>query len=231
VLPFLLAWLLGRDPQGLERRARGVCAAIAGAALVITPWLIRNYAVFHQFVPIRSAFGLSLYWGNHPPRLSKVLPHPNSQPPEMNKLRSQGEMLYMASYQEEAVSFISQHKFAFVQATTRRLAVWWIGASWGGRLHWFRLHRLVFYPLLSAFTFSGLALALRSRNGKTLPFLIALLFYPVVYYVTEVSNPYRFRLPIEPVMVVLSAVSAAWMIRKLADRWSGWLMTAAEFKN
>jgi hypothetical protein len=166
VLPILLAWLLSRDTRGLGRRARGVCAAIVTAAIAITPWLIRNYAVFHQFVPIRSAFGLSLYWGNHPPRLSKVLPHPNSQPPEMNKLRSQGEMSYMASYEKEAVSFISQHKLAFAQATARRLAVWWIGQSWGGRLHWFRLHRLAFYPLISAFTFSGLALALRSRKAR-----------------------------------------------------------------
>lgn len=221
VLPFLLAWLLSRDQRGVERRARGICAAIVTALLLITPWLIRNYATFHQFVPIRSGFGLALYWGNHPPRTSRVLPHPNSQATEMNKLRSQGEMSYMAAYQEEAISFISQHRFAFVQATARRLATWWIGPSWGGRLHWFNLHRLAFYPLLSAFAFSGLALALRSRNSKALPFLIALLFYPLVYYLTEVSNPYRFRLPIEPVMVVLGAVSTTCMMRKLAGRWRG----------
>jgi hypothetical protein len=35
----------------------------------------------------------------------------------------------------------------------------------------------------------------------------------------------------EPVMVVLSAVSAAWMLRKLAGGWSGRPMTSAGFKN
>jgi len=30
----------------------------------MAPWFVRDYRTFHQFIPIRSGFGLELYIGN-----------------------------------------------------------------------------------------------------------------------------------------------------------------------
>ena len=43
--------------------------AVAGAVLffaVIAPWCIRDYRVFHKFVPIRGNFGVEFHLGNTP---------------------------------------------------------------------------------------------------------------------------------------------------------------------
>lgn len=49
------------------RARRGLCLAALlalGAALVITPWTVRNYAVFNAFVPIGTISGRSPPLGN-----------------------------------------------------------------------------------------------------------------------------------------------------------------------
>jgi 4-amino-4-deoxy-L-arabinose transferase-like glycosyltransferase len=38
---------------------------VAGTALVVSPWTIRNYCLFHKLVPISANFGHSLFVGNH----------------------------------------------------------------------------------------------------------------------------------------------------------------------
>jgi len=45
---------LDASDDGSSARALGAMA----------PWLVRNYETFHQFIPIRSGFGLELYIGN-----------------------------------------------------------------------------------------------------------------------------------------------------------------------
>src|SRR3990172_2408941 len=61
VLPVLALWAMWP-----LRKQRGQAARLTLAATVIfvagiAPWTIRNYAVFHQFIPLRSNFGLELW--------------------------------------------------------------------------------------------------------------------------------------------------------------------------
>jgi len=50
------------------RRRTGVCllAAACGAVAVVTPWTIRNYEVFHAFVPIATEGGVNFYMVTQP---------------------------------------------------------------------------------------------------------------------------------------------------------------------
>jgi 4-amino-4-deoxy-L-arabinose transferase-like glycosyltransferase len=59
----LLVWLFQR--VGLVRSL--VSAALVSLALCLTiaPWTIRNYRVFHQFVPVSTNAGIGFWWGNN----------------------------------------------------------------------------------------------------------------------------------------------------------------------
>ena len=71
LLPFLLGWAVYRAWWKSEPRSTGRAwllqpsAALAIAILCCVPWTIRNYAMFHRFVPLRSNFPLELYIGNN----------------------------------------------------------------------------------------------------------------------------------------------------------------------
>jgi 4-amino-4-deoxy-L-arabinose transferase-like glycosyltransferase len=63
-LPFLLLWLLWQ--------ARGrirwfyLALPLLVIALLIAPWTVRNYLVFHRFVLLNTNAGFAFFWANHP---------------------------------------------------------------------------------------------------------------------------------------------------------------------
>jgi len=63
VVPLLGLWTCCALAEEAELDAPMTAAAL-GALAAMRPWLVRNYETFHQFIPIRSGFGLELYIGN-----------------------------------------------------------------------------------------------------------------------------------------------------------------------
>ena len=94
LLPLCLAWAVWRSPTSLRRA--GLSAAIV--LLCCVPWTIRNYRVFHTFVPLRSVLGLQLWVGNNAD--AKVVwlgeQHPIHETAEREKYVAMGEIAYMA---------------------------------------------------------------------------------------------------------------------------------------
>ena len=60
VLPLSLLWLLYRLPEP-ARQIRGMILCGAVAALVMSPWLVRNYEVFGKFVFVRDNLPLEMH--------------------------------------------------------------------------------------------------------------------------------------------------------------------------
>ena len=60
-------------------------AAILAVIVVLSPWIARNYETFHQFIPVRSGFGLELYIGNngYSTRWVNSALHPNHSDAEL----------------------------------------------------------------------------------------------------------------------------------------------------
>jgi hypothetical protein len=59
-LPFAALWLAWRRAGGARRAAM----LLAAAVLVVLPWTIRNWVVFHAFVPVSTSGALNLWQGN-----------------------------------------------------------------------------------------------------------------------------------------------------------------------
>jgi 4-amino-4-deoxy-L-arabinose transferase-like glycosyltransferase len=65
-LPMLLPWAMSQWGWRASLSYRVVALAAAGAALVILPWTLRNYFVFHAVVPVQSNGGMVFWAGNNP---------------------------------------------------------------------------------------------------------------------------------------------------------------------
>jgi 4-amino-4-deoxy-L-arabinose transferase-like glycosyltransferase len=59
-VPLAALWLAGRRPGGARRAAW----LLAVSALVVLPWTLRNWRVFHAFVPVSTSGALNLWQGN-----------------------------------------------------------------------------------------------------------------------------------------------------------------------
>lgn len=218
VLPALSLWACYR----LYRRGKRtfVPALVSALAFIafVSPWFIRNYHVFHQFIPFRDTMGLELTVGNsgdsfhwHP---RDVGPWHNEA--EWTEFKNVGEVNYMADKKRQAKEFIENHPAWFVRQTFRRILYIWTG-FWSFDPRYLAEEPLdppnvAFCTVLTALALLGLWSAFRKDSAMAMPYALVLLFFPLVYYVTHSEVFYRRQ--IDPQFVVLAAYALAMRTHK-----------------
>ena len=213
VVPFLGLWTLYRRYRlELPWKAPMLAAAVAAVA-VMSPWLVRNYELFHRFIPVRSGFGLELYIGNngYSTRWVNSALHPNHSDAELSEYEHVGEMAYMDHKLQQGKDFIRSHPRWFVWMTFRRIVYMWTG-YWSFERAYLKDEPLDPPNILVDTTMSilgllGLRRVFRIEPSLGMRFAIVLLFFPLTYYVTH-PETYYFR-PVDPLIVVLAAVAVA----------------------
>ena len=223
VLPFLVIWFAWEKSKSASPwfRQVGLVTVIVFAACV--PWTIRNYRVFHQFVPLRSNFGLELWLGNNPnvPDTWAGELHPNDYAPEREKFQRLGEIAYMKQKQSEAVSFMKSHPFDTARFMWRRFVDTWTG-NWDpiqdiwANASWYERTLLLSNIGMSVLGLVGLLVLSRLKNPFAVPLALFPLIFPIIYYVTHPSR--RYRHPIDPVMITAAAFAITYPFRRYAER-------------
>ena len=187
----------------------GVVASLAFLA-VCAPWQIRNHRVMHADFFVRDGFWLEFYAGNNGDthESNSAFAHPASNPVEMDRYRHEGEIRYMAEKRALSVHFVKQHPGFFALATVRRVLRFWTG-YWSFdpaylKYEPFDLPNVPFCCVLSFFTFRGMRRWWRKDRQAALPYLVALMVFPLPYYLTHSSMDYRQ--PLEPVVILLVTI-------------------------
>jgi len=186
---------------------RYMSLTIGVAALCVTPWLVRNYLVFHRLVFIRDDFGVELRVGNQPGQDGRWDGdvHPSSSDYELSRVVKLGEVGYAQVAGQEALYTIRSHPGNFLHSTILRVGYWWIGNPMTSH----RLGKLGFVKhlpqlIFAVLAFYGIGRALRHRNANALLFVAVLLFYPLIFYITHTFGGFFYQYPIHPEMLALA---------------------------
>jgi len=213
LFPFLAGWLVYRARQ--EKREWLINAAVAVAIIVLccVPWTIRNYHVFHQFVPLRSVLGLQLWLGNNDQTqdIFRGDLHPIYNSAEREKYISMGEIAYMQQKKQEAIAYMLSHPAREAHLVTyRAISIWSGGTPYP--LEDFlgtpslRFRGVLAFNLVAALgALCGIIILFRERSQFAVPLAAFPLIYPWAYYLT-LALP-RYRLPIDPIVILLLAIS------------------------
>jgi 4-amino-4-deoxy-L-arabinose transferase-like glycosyltransferase len=208
VLPFLLAWMSYRLIRQGANWVRPVGVALLALMVSVCPWFIRNYRVFHQFVPFRDTMGMELLIGNNGDtshwRPAEIGPWHNIE--DWEQFKQLGELAYMARDQRRAIAFITTHPGSFLLTTVRRIVYLWTG-FWSFNPRYLAeepldVPNIFFSTALTLLTFLGLWRAFRDHAIEAALYTAVLVSFPLVYYVTHVEVYYRRQ--IDPMMVVLA---------------------------
>lgn len=213
LLPFLLWWAWRGAPAKRPRPAgkSAPLVALGIALLCCVPWTVRNYAVFHSFVPLRSILGLQLWVGNNPD--ARVIwlgeHHPIHDSAERRHYVEIGEIAYMREKEHAALGYMLTHPRHEAELIAGRFVAFWAGGTpspvadfWKSRSTWFR-YVLIFNLAISLGALAGLVRLARERSVYFLPVAVFPLIFPWAYYLT-LSLP-RYRHPIDPVLVLLTS--------------------------
>ena len=213
VLPLLGIYTLYRRFR-LSRpwKAQTVAVALAGMA-GLSPWLIRNYELFHRFIPVRSGFGLELYIGNNGYSqhwVNRTL-HPNHSDAELSEYERDGEIAYMDHKLHQAKDYIRSHPAWFAWMTMRRIIYLWTG-YWSFDPAYLKDEPLdppnIFVnTTMTLLGLWGLRRVFQRDPALGVRFAIVLLLFTLTNYISH-TETYYFR-PVDPLIVVLAAVAVA----------------------
>jgi 4-amino-4-deoxy-L-arabinose transferase-like glycosyltransferase len=237
VLPFVALWALWPTRKQLRLAFKLASAAGLVFALGVVPWTVRNYTVFHQFIPLRSNFGLELWLGNNPSVPDSWTPwlHPTNDQTEAIKYVRMTEVPYMAEKEREALAFIRSHPVDTARFILHRFADHWLGVSdtpadFWPTAPWYLRIVLINNCMFALLAWTGALLACRTRNPAAYPLGMVMLIFPVAFYLTHTSL--RYRLPMEPIMQVLAAFAVVYVVSHSARRSAvGAEVTAEELGN
>lgn len=224
--PVAWAWL-ARGARTRRAALRGALVFSLAAFAVCLPWMLRNRRVLGTFA-LRPNLGVELRIGNHDEASGHPVPfkyHPSGVAEELALYRELGEVGYGEENMQRALDWIRGHPAAFLALTLKRVQLFWVGnpptldtrregdiepgGDWNSWLKW-----LAFLSsgLLGA---AGLLVA-RGRPGARPLLASSLVLFGGPYYVTHVSERYRF--PIDPLLILLCACFLVWAAARVRAR-------------
>jgi hypothetical protein len=223
LFPFLVGWAVWESRRASAPWSKFAAATLLVFAIGLVPWTVHNYRVFGKIIVLRSNFGLELWLGNNPnvPDTWSPWLHPNDNLEEAAKYKSMGELAYMAEKQHEAFVFMRTHPADTLNFMYRRFVENWLAITdsptdfWGNTPLYIRAF-FILNVLLSLSTLMGVMFAYRFRHPQAFPYAMVPLIFPLIFYLTHSSLRYRF--PMDPIMMILSAYGVACLISLLRGR-------------
>ncbi len=217
-IPFLMAlacWKLRKNGKPWLLSGSVACLSLAAA---LSPWMIRNALVFHQFIPMRDSMGLELWMGNngYSERWTSDQLHPLHDPAELADYNRMGELAYMHHKQRQAENFIEHHPQWYVWMSIRRAVYLWTGYWSFDRTYLAMeptdIENIPFATSLTVLALVGLILAWREKPFEAARYGGVLFLFPIIYYFSH-PEPYHMR-PLDPLMLVLGCSAlVAWRER------------------
>ena len=170
---------------------------------IMSPWLVRNYLVFHKPVFIRDNFGMEMAVSNNPCASSSfevnihsgcyALEHPNDNYGEAYRVRELGEVEYNRVRLHEATKWIKANPRAFAVLSVERFRAFWLPP-----LSTDPATGVLLRPwIIDIFTLASVAgLLVMWRNERFSAYVLGLwlLFFPLMYCFFQSGA--RFRFPI-----------------------------------
>ena len=192
----------------------------------VTPWLIRNYVVFHRLIPIRTSFGYNLWLGNRPGFPGILDPTRSYEGIEFRRI-TEDERRLLAGMDDatrdqylfrKAIQYILDDPKAFLKRTLYRIyAYWWISEKFPrGKASSLIVLRKLTLALLYLFGFLGFLASVRQKKIHLL-FLLLFLTFTAVYGVTQ-SSLSRNHLPLELPILIYGAFALVWVWQKMRRR-------------
>ncbi|MBI2045849.1 MAG: glycosyltransferase family 39 protein [Parcubacteria group bacterium] len=186
--------------------------------LVFTPWTVRNYRMYHTFIPTNLAFGYDLLAGNHPGASGELEPYEGNEI-FMKEGRIEGNKLAL----KESLGFIFSRPIEFLEITFKRISIYFSFARPTG--FWFHLEGMskaltltlsaVYSAILFIFGFWGIyrmkeLSADEKERAKMLLWMLVMMPIAIIGIIVET----RYRFLVYPFFAIFASYG-------LFDLWRG----------
>ncbi len=227
ILPILLwAILVMKSYPDKKQWRKELCVFVMFFVLTILPWTLRNYFLFHSFVPISTNGGFNFYIGNNPQATGEYnseaaakLKWPfhlgNETPEELLKL----EIEEPKTGYKKGINFIIKNPDQFFQLALKKFVFLWRPPTYKLNIREnfnetiFRILWLINYLVLLIFALPGIWISIKKFGREWILFLMILFSVTGLHMLMYSAT--RYRLPWIPFLMIFaaSAMDSAWTHR------------------
>jgi 4-amino-4-deoxy-L-arabinose transferase-like glycosyltransferase len=211
--PFWAIWVFIVLAPRWRRALSVVCVTAAVCTAVILPWTVRNYRLFGRLIPISLQAGHSMYEANNP-YTEYALERVERGETWLNDPRYGGPLTGLSQLEVEdkgrelALAFMRGNPGLSIEFAWRRLCVFW------GSYNSFA-HRAFWYFVGPLFAIGFLLVwKARFREWREL-FIPSFLILQTMSLVALFPSMPRYRVPIEPFVLVFAAYTITRMVQPL----------------
>jgi hypothetical protein len=218
------AFLIGISQGDRIKIIQKLVVTLLIGLLVLLPWTIRNYLVFQQIVLLKTSFDLNFWLGNNPHATGFLYtasgePMQNTLPAStLEYLSSLNEAERYAVLRYEALQWIAANPLQFLKLTMMRIVYLWVISPTYlitdqniVEPRYFYMFRSIIQIVLLLLAFLGSVLVYR----KYRQFFVLSVWWIVAFtapYAISVAGNTRYRLPVEPILLVLAGVCVSKLI-------------------
>lgn len=229
---FFLAYLLIFERARVRPLAalRNIALMGVAMALVMSPWVIRNYEVSGKFVPTASVFGVAAFTGSHicknlawDKRMQAIdteAAHILTDRAKAEGYHFKGDYYRYFYSVDEELDFNSRiwkevrdeyinSPLLFVNCATQNVfKFWFAGKSWTAT----GLNVILQLPYI-ALAVAGAVMAYRKGDGRDVgPLVLIILYYMAVHVAVHAQA--RYSVPVIPLVSILAALPLAALLRR-----------------
>jgi 4-amino-4-deoxy-L-arabinose transferase-like glycosyltransferase len=211
--PFLLFWLF------MELKARGIrwwyfALPVVIIFLVISPWTLRNYLAYREFLLLNSNAGYALYASNNP-NLGTDWRDELVVVPVPEELAGQNEAQLDRALTQKGLEFIfadpNRYLWLTLNKTLEYVRFW--PSSDSSRIS--NLNRVLSFGLYLPFMILGVGLSV-SRWRNFLPLYLFMVIHTGIHLLSWPSP--RYRLPVDALLMVFAALTLIELAKQLKAR-------------
>jgi 4-amino-4-deoxy-L-arabinose transferase-like glycosyltransferase len=207
--PVLFVWLFWE----LKGRIRlwHVVVSLGMIVLLITPWTMRNYHVYRQFLPLNSNAGYALYASNHP-HLGTDWRNEDVVVPVPEELAGQNEAVINHALLRKGIGFVledpGRYLWLILDKALEYFQFW--PSSQSSSIS--NLARVLSFGLYMPFMLLGLLLSL-SHWRNYIPLYLFATVHTGIHLISWPSI--RYRLPVDAVLMLFAGLAVLTPVRRL----------------
>ncbi|KPJ65017.1 hypothetical protein AMJ44_11420 [candidate division WOR-1 bacterium DG_54_3] len=212
VIPFIMLYFLYNWKENFSKLIFKIAVLIFAILLTLLPWTIRNYYVHRVVVPIRTGLWPNLYLGNNPAATGTVYLKENGKVanrfekgltmhfwPMIEDLRSLNEIEQENYFKDRFLNYVKHNPAKFISLIFKKIYLfWWFNPYESSNISW----RVEYFLLLY---FASLGMLFSKIHKKQISLLLLIfLSFTLVYSITGPFFNWKYRLPIEPYLMILA---------------------------
>ena len=214
--PFLALWFCHIQQWKWRSVIRDSAIAALMIVSVMSPWWLRNYARYHEFIAVSNYGAQEFYAGNNPYTITNEpfsLDLPTYDQTALAGILKLPILEQERAFKQKALAYILDHPLQFMKRTAEKASnlFWAPLKSWEGQVYSMNLWQLDRYYL-----FLGLSGALIGIfQHRMVIFIITSAYYSIVVCTITVVSGGRYRAPVMTVAILFCSLAVIQLLKIL----------------